>query len=256
MRIHLLSDLHLEFAPLDLHPPDADVVVLAGDVWLGSEGVNWAARAFPNKRVLYVLGNHEFYGGQINKVLMACRQAAIGTTVRVLERDAAVIEGVRFLGMTLWTDFELFGSSMSLVGRALWAAKERITDFSCITFGTTGWMSPAQSVMLHRASHKWLEEQLSEPFQGKTVVITHHAPSARSIAPQYADNILSAAFASDMEGLMPSVDLWLHGHTHHAIDYQVGRCRVLCNPRGYCADADDSRAAERTSWRPDQVIEI
>ena len=109
MRIHLLSDLHLEFAPFDLPAVDADVVVLAGDVHTGRNGLKWIRSAIPETPVIYVLGNHEFYGQTLPKLTDELQVEAEGANVHVLENDRIEIAGVTFLGATLWTDFAVNG---------------------------------------------------------------------------------------------------------------------------------------------------
>lgn len=286
MNIYPVSDLHLEFSAWT--PPTeavaaADVVVLAGDVALGTRGVAWAAEAFAGKPVIYVIGNHEFYGGNVSRTAIEIKRAAAGTNVTVLDNDALELGGVRFLGCTLWTDFGLFGSSDGDVASALAAAQRHVSDFSRITFGSTGWMTPAQSVILHRASASWLESRLEAQFAGPTVVVTHHAPSFCSVAPQWRRDIVSAAFASRLDDLVTKSDLWIHGHTHSAFDYRLGsdpgKGRLICNPRGYardiqaheagrallrCGDGSGAMApdqapvagAERTGWNPGLIVEI
>jgi predicted phosphodiesterase len=259
MKIYVLSDLHLEtrasFAPDARAAEEADVVILAGDIAVHSEGIRWAAQTFADKPVVYVLGNHEFYGGHISKVALACKHEATGTNVHLLDNGTTVIDGVRFLGCTLWTDFELFGNEFGTLSKAMYLAKSCIRDFSCITFGSTGWMTPAQSVILHRTSREWLEGELDKPFAGPTVVVTHHAPSKGSIAPQFANDFVTAAFVSDLDPLIAKADLWIHGHTHSAFDYRVGKCRVVCNPRGYVS-ATRSDDQEKTGWDSQLLVEV
>ncbi len=123
-----------------------------------------------------------------------------------------------------------------------------MADFSCITYGSTGWFTPEQSIALHEASVRWLSAKLAEPFLGQTVVVTHHAPSRMSVHPRYATDILSAAFASELDHLMGIPALWIHGHVHDAFDYRFRGTRVVCNPRGY--------AHERNGFDPSLIVEI
>src|SRR5687767_2988927 len=109
MRIHILSDLHLEFASFQPSNVDADVVVLAGDIHTGKNGIKWIFKAFPNHPVIYILGNHEFYGQKIPKLTSEIKEAARGTNVHVLENDRFEIGDFVFLGATLWSDFQLNG---------------------------------------------------------------------------------------------------------------------------------------------------
>lgn len=238
MKIHLLSDLHLEYADFTPCVPAADLIVLAGDVGVGTAGVEWARRHYPEHPVLYVPGNHEFYGGEVSEVLAAMRQAAEGSRVTILDRELAVVDGIRFLGLTLWTDFRLFAGDDPL--EHMWAqvdARRGIPDFDGrirVREGAsdTG-LSPEISGRWHGIERQWLASELVRPFAGKTVVVSHHAPSLRSIPAMYAADLLTPAYASALDPFMAHCDLWLHGHTHAPVDYVAGRCRVVCNPRGY-----------------------
>jgi predicted phosphodiesterase len=231
-RIHILSDLHLEFEPLAIPATDADVIVLAGDIGLKAHGVEWANDTF-KVPVVYVLGNHEFYGGQIDRVLAKCRATA-APHVHVLEQEAVTIAGLRFLGCTLWTDFALFGEHRHIVG--MLDAQRVMTDFQRIRIKKGDRypkFSPGYSVVLHRAARQWLAAELATADAGHTVVVTHHAPHRGSLAPEFEHDLLSSAYVSDLSPLMGSVPLWIHGHTHTSFDYSVGSTRVICNPRGY-----------------------
>jgi predicted phosphodiesterase len=217
---------------------NADLVVLAGDVENGTAGIDWAARTFPLRPVVYVAGNHEFYGERIPSLLPRL-QAAAGRSgnVTFLENGEARLRVgdrvVRLLGCTLWTDFLLYGEEGIAPAMAL--AKERILDHSRITRDDGSRFLPADARSRHAASRAWLEEVLAEPFDGPTVVVTHHAPSAGSVSPRFAGDPLSPSFASDLTGLIErtSPALWIHGHTHHPVDYRIGTTRILSNQWGY-----------------------
>ncbi|HXX86401.1 MAG TPA: metallophosphoesterase [Casimicrobiaceae bacterium] len=234
MKLNILSDLHLSLGTLPLPETDADAVILAGDVARPKEAIAWACALA--KPVFYVAGNHEFYGGSIAATIAELKHLCAGTNVRVLDNDEVIFEGVRFLGATLWTDFRLFGNSeMRTV--AIAQALELIRDFSRIRVGEAEQrlFAPADSAALFDAHAAWLDRKLSEPHAGPTVVITHHAPSPRSIHPRFADSPLNACFVSDAERLIDGsrVGLWIHGHTHDSFDYVLNGTRVVCNPRGY-----------------------
>ena len=253
MKLHILSDLHLSFSGLEVPQTDADVVILAGDIARPAQAMAWAANfAQP---VLYVPGNHEFYGGSISGTVRELKRLAAGTTVSVLDDDAVVIDGVRFLGTTLWTDFMLFGAGE---GRelAISVALSFMRDFSRIRLHETSdaLFQPADSAALFNRHAGWLAGMLREPFPGPTVVITHHAPSLRSIHPRFADSPLNACFVSDAERLMDGgkATLWIHGHTHDSFDYVVNGTRVVCNPRGYVKNGVN----ENPAFDPGFVAEV
>ena len=234
MRISVLSDLHLEFQ--DWTPPSvpADVVVLAGDIQVGVAGVIWGRRHFADAQIIYVPGNHEFFGGEMGATLRALRAVAGEHGVHLLDGDSVMIEGVRFLGATLWTDFALYGSEAPMIARASAAAKRGMVDYRAIRLLGSGLLRPQDTLAIHQRQVAWLAQQLAQPFAGATVVITHHLPHAGSVHAKYAGDLLNPAFASDLSALVREpVQLWIHGHTHESMDYEVHGTRVVCNPRGY-----------------------
>ena len=277
MKLLILSDLHLEFQARSSSPGNVavnvaahvadgfDAVVLAGDIQApGHRGVAWAAAepAFAGKPVFYVPGNHEYYGQVWAKELAAMRAAAQGTNVQVLDRDMVTLvsgvgsdagkdqEPVRVLGATLWTDFKLkvLGADGQWRWDARLAAAEAgvgLNDFSVIRVQRSAPESgvrrlrPLDTVQWHHAARQWLLARLAEPWAGRTVVVTHHAPHPGSLAGCFERSGLSPAFVNDLPAeVFRGVDLWVHGHTHDSFDYAVdrpdgGTCRVVCNPRGY-----------------------
>ena len=237
----MLSDLHLEFAPFEPPAVAADVVVLAGDLAPGVRGLEWAAARWPDRPLVVVPGNHEFYGhahpGAIRKLVDRAAALAGVPHVHVLSDAAAVIDGVRFVGATLWTDFRVLGDPAA--GMA--AAWLHMTDFRRIRVEPRYRLArPADTVLWHAQSVRWLRRELWAPHDGPTVVVTHHAPSARSLNPRHVDPA-AAAYASDLEALVAAsgARLWVHGHTHHCVDYRIGGTRVLSNQRGYPDEAAD-----------------
>ena len=250
MKIRILSDLHLEF--FDWTPPvvEADVVVLAGDIHTGVHGVEWARRQFPNTPVIYVPGNHEFYGGRMQDVLAALRKDARRFDVYLLDGDEVVLGGVRFLGATLWTDFALYGTAPAKVGRAMADARYGMNDFRVIRYGDQGLFRPEHARDIHLGQVKWLADRLAEPSDRPTIVVTHYLPHRQSIHPKYHGDSLNPCFASDLAHLVRApVMAWIHGHTHESIDYVVNGTRVVCNPRGYLP------AEPNLSFDPTAVVE-
>ena len=230
VRIRALSDLHLEFAAFEADTSGCDVLILAGDIHVGTAGVTWATGL--DVPVIYVAGNHEFYHHSAPGLFAELRLAGRGSQVRVLERDAAVIGGVRFLGATLWTDFDLHDK----LEESMIEARVRMSDFRVITSSDRGsQLAPIETVNWHRDTVAWLRARLAEPFDGPTVVVTHHAPSLESLASRYKRDPLSPAFASHLDELIAGsgAALWIHGHTHYNVDYAVGATRVVANQRGY-----------------------
>ena len=233
MKIRVLSDLHLEFAAWTPPAADADVVVLAGDIHIGSRGLEWARQQFPSLPIIYVSGNHEFYGGQLQQVSAAVRAAAQRLDIHVLDTGELVLDGTRFLGATLWTDFALYGTGPRLL-RSMNDARLAISDFRMIRRSPTEFLRPEDAREMHLEQAKWLEGKLAEEFDGPSVVVTHFLPLRQSIHPKYEGDEFNPAFASDLAHLVaPPVNLWIHGHTHESFDYVVNGTRVVCNPRGY-----------------------
>ena len=249
MRIHVLSDLHLSQGTLELPPVDADVVVLAGDIARPRESIAWA-RAL-GRPVVYVAGNHEFYGSSFGATLDALRGLAAGSDVHVLDDQALVVDGVRFLGTTLWTDFALYGRG-DLRAAAYVEAVRTLRDFSRIVHDDGTPFTPDACAGRFARHAAWLEARLGEAHDGPTVVVTHHAPSRRSIHPRFVGSWLNPCFVSDAEHLAGRAALWIHGHTHDSFDYDLRGTRVLCNPRGYAKGG----VAENPSFDPALCVEV
>lgn len=252
MKLLILSDLHLEFALFQPAETDHDVVILAGDIGVGPETIAEAAHLFAGKPIIFVPGNHEYYNTVLNECAEIMRNKAKGLGVHFLDNDEVVIDGVRFIGSTLWTDFRLFGDDQAEF--ALDKANWNITDFQIIRYGSPATRFQAEtSVILHHAAVEYLERRLNDDFEGKTVVVTHHLPHRRSVAREFEDNILSAAFASDLSRLMGKSALWIHGHTHSTFNYVENGTRVICNPRGYLRRTGNF---ENLCFDPGLVVEI
>jgi len=234
VRIRVLSDLHIEFEDWAPPPVEADVIILAGDIHVGVRGVEWAQRRFPHTPVVYIAGNHEFYGARLEDLRQDLVRRGRECGVNVLDGDEVVIGGARILGATLWTDFALHGSDAAALNRAMADARRGMHDYRVIRHADGAPLCPEDTRALHLQQLHWLGGKLGEPFTGPTVVVTHHLPHSRSIHAKYAGSRLNPAFASDLGGLFgPPVALWVHGHTHESIDYVEDGTRVVCNPRGY-----------------------
>ena len=247
MKIHVLSDLHIEFHGFAAPRTDADVVVLAGDIGNGLEGVEWAADQFPDVPVIYVPGNHEYYEHDISLLEDLINRSA--PNVHVLNDASIEVNGVRFLGSTLWTDFRLYGDAQECSSRQV--AARSIKDFVLIkNYGRT--FTPEDSVELHQASRAWLESELEKQFAGPNVVVTHHLPAKMSVAERFANNPINPTFASRLEDLIEryAPALWIHGHTHEPCDYTLFNTRVVCNPRGY------PREAGATGFQDDLLVDL
>lgn len=259
MKIGIASDLHLEFGDCELvWDEKPDVLVLAGDIVVANHLHNFTAGPYESptvsesnreraqryrdfiKRcaneydhVVVVAGNHEFYGGKWEQSLTTLRlEYEQYTNVVFLERDCCVLEGVTFVGGTLWTDMNNHDPL------TMHDVKLFMNDFSQIRDDTRGYckLKPATTVERHVKTKQYIEF-VAKDAPGPVVVVGHHAPSFRSIAPEYAAQTLTnGAYASCLDELImdtPNIVLWVHGHMHNPFDYYIEQCRVVCNPRGY-----------------------
>ena len=266
MKIQIASDLHLDLLPklespdpTIIQPTDADVLVLAGDIHDGIHGIDRFKNWKEGTEVIYVAGNHEFYGHVLGPKEDQLRARAVEVGIHFLERNSVVINGVRFLGATLWTDYRLFESRHSQQ-LAMLDAKRRLNDHRHIRM-EKGAFSPWDAQQIHASTCLWLKEELAKPFDGKTVVVTHHGPHPNSVHQRYKEDLLSAAFVSDLAELFDGVDLWIHGHVHDGFDYQVGRCRVVANPAGYVLNRRTIKSLaeahfENADFNPHLVVEV
>ncbi|MGE4579265.1 MAG: metallophosphoesterase [Desulfuromonadales bacterium] len=274
MKLLILSDLHFEFempAPgvstytqtaqrdaMVETAKKADVIVLAGDTYTKGRGPKVARDMFSDKPIIMVAGNHEFYGQTYPHHLDKLqRQAAEIPGLHYLENQAVEIGDVVFLGCTLWTDCKLWESGpragLYSYQETIMDLKSGMNDYSRIKFfdgRRHRELLPPDLVKVHLDSVRWLRGQF-EAYKGlKIVVVTHHAPSFRSVPETYQQDILSAAYASHLDELVEQSGalLWVHGHTHSQAAYQIGKTRVICNAKGY--------PEERTYFRPGLTVEI
>ncbi len=259
MRLLILSDLHRELwrehAPV-INPVHSqpDVVILAGDIHTGAHAVEWAVKTFEGLPVLYVHGNHESYGKNLEDVQHDIGIACLASGhVRFLNCTEFILGNVRFLGTTLWTDFKLFGEAERM--NAMRETEEVIADYRRIRLASQGYrkLRATDTAQFHARHRSWLQEKLDEPFDGKTVVVTHMAPSMQSVAERYASDIVSAAFASRLDNLVEKADVWIHGHMHDSFDYRIGKCRVVCNPCGYMTRGGGT---ENSAFDPNFVVVV
>lgn len=259
MRVLILSDLHHELwrehAPrIDITISRPDVVILAGDIDTGAKAVVWAAQTFPTTPVLYVHGNHESYGKNLEdthkEIEAACTLAG---NIHFLNCGEHVFRNVRFLGATMWTDFRLFGDNERQ--SAMREAEAVMVDYKRIRLAQKSYrkLRAGDTAQFHSLHKSWLRTKLAEPFPGKTVVITHMAPSMLSVSDRYSSDQISASYASRLDELASQSDIWIHGHMHESFDYRIGKCRVICNPCGYMTRGGGIENAE---FDPNFILEL
>ena len=242
MKLQIYSDLHREFARFEPVLSDTDVVILAGDIDIKSRGVKWANEVFQCP-VIYVCGNHEYYGGHIGHTLRKMKDAAL-PHVHVLENEMLILNDTRFLVTTAWTDYSATGDVVA-AKRVAW---DSMNDFLMIRADLDyRRLRPDDLVAKSMRSHSWLTQELDKPFYGKTVVVTHHAPTLDHVGEDHPGHLI-AAYANNWTELLGNADLWVYGHTHVAADFSKEGCRVVSNPRGY--------PGQNTGFDPDLLIEL
>lgn len=258
MKIAICSDIHLEFADLDIkNTENAEVLILAGDILTSEElhdypatetAINAGTRqklaqryrgflqrcsdAFPH--VIYVAGNHEFYNGKwcatIDYLTEECGKYS---NIYYLEDQIKVINNVTFVGATLWTDCNNHDAL------TLYHLSDMMNDFRIIRNDANGYtkLRPAHTVSRHRKSLDYFKHVIDDRKTQNIVVVSHHCPSALSIHERYKhDKLMNGAYFSKLEDFIldrPQINLWVHGHVHSDFDYNLGETRVICHPRGY-----------------------
>jgi Calcineurin-like phosphoesterase len=270
MQIQLLSDLHLEVHP-DFRPipaPQADVLVLAGDIGSYQAGSLLAQRGdtdfgltrfsprhgWPTP-VLFVPGNHEYDGLDWDTTHIRLRDTCERLGITWLEKTTHVLQAskgppVRFVGTTLWSDFDALAAPASPSGGLTAALRAREKAFRAANYylHKTGGTRHGEPVLadtvrtLALECQAWLSAELHTPFAaGPTVVVTHFAPSLCSADPRYGLTPGTAGFCNTLDHWLPQAQLWLHGHLHCPIDYLRAGCRVVANPLGYAGKGEQTR---------------
>jgi len=281
VNIQLLSDLHLEVHPhFQAQPvPGADLLVLAGDIgsyqnnsMLSSLAISDFGLArfspLPVARggagwptpVLFLPGNHEYDGLDFDDTRIRLRETCERLGMIWLERESMVLQGVRFVGCTLWTDFDALSTEKAraedvTLGEQLKAREKafRAANFYLNKNHTFRQGQPMLAEAVREEglkSQAWLRQALAVPFDGPTVAVTHFAPSLLSADPRYGMTPGTAGFCNSLDELLPLATLWLHGHLHCRNDYIRHGCRVVANPLGY------ARKGEQAAFRESLCIEL
>lgn len=266
MQVHVISDLHLEFDDLEL--PGGDVLILSGDV---CEAKNLKSSSYdPNgimfdferanrrpdryyrffkeecskyRHVIYVMGNHEHYGFRFDKTYNHIKEN-LPSGITLLEQESVEIDGVVFIGATMWTDCNQ-GDPITM-----YSLSQSMNDYRIITNyyedkNQYFKLIPEVTYKVHKNTLEYFKSELAKNTDKPVVVVTHHSPSKQSIKPRYqSDYHINGGYSSDLEQFImghPQIKVWTHGHTHDTFDYMIGDCRVICNPRGYVGYEERSR---------------
>jgi Icc-related predicted phosphoesterase len=266
MRIQIFSDLHLDVAaikPITI-ADDVDAVIVAGDTCeSGLKAFDQLRRIVPMTiPIVMVMGNHEYYRRFLPIELALAKDQAAAFNVYLLENDSIVIGGgtvpgngtavggVRLIGATLWTDYAIFGAAN--VAAAMNACASAMNDHRLIGWQKQPWLRfrPQEAALLHHQSKAFLAEMLATPFEGPTIVVTHHAPHWDSVHPRFHSDPVTGAYVSDLSALIETYQpaIWVHGHIHTSSDYFVGATRVLANPHGY--------GPENLAFNSELVVEV
>lgn len=259
MKLWIMSDLHLELTrgwdlPLGEARPDFDVMVVAGDLVPRAErGVRWLLDRVTDRPVIYVPGNHEFYGCDIDRTVEKAIEAARGTNVHVLPDRAIEIDGVNFIGATLWTDFALFDCA----DYAMNYAGDVMNDYRKIRKNDyQRRLRPADTLARHRASRNFIATELRK--SGRHVIVTHHGPHPNAIRGGCERELISCAYVSDLTDVIEAgrPELWIYGHTHESRDFVVGTTRVITNAKGYGPWLPAAPRWDNPRFDPALIVEI
>lgn len=253
MRIGILSDLYIDkLGTLPLPEILPDILVMAGNIGAGTRGIEWAAKTYPCP-IVYVLGSYSYRDHDIESFDEELRSRAWGSNLHLLQNETLHFRGVRFIGSTLWTDFALLGDGIT----GMVDAEHLCPDYRHMRDSSGRPLTPADTIPLHRRAVEYLWHTAAAPYDdGHTVVVTHHAPSLRSVPTGFRDDRVTACFASNLDDLVIDSDamLWVHAGAYGPVDYTLGDTRVVANPRG--VGGGDGLLREVAGFSADYAVEM
>lgn len=259
IRIALASDLHIELSygavPVPALSADADVIVLAGDITNRYrktknqfEQTFAAFRRHFKQPILFIPGNHEYYGSHFQTLNQELPDICSRHDITLLQKEYVDIQGVRFFGCTLWSDFQLNGEAE--MPWAVQAAQRRLADYRAIRFNDE-FIQAVDTRALFKEHFNWLENALNDcPVTMKKVVCTHFGPDKQCVSKEYEGDELNPYYVNDLSDFISEKepDLWLFGHTHYNVDYYLGKTRIVSNQLGY--------QREQTRFNPELCLVV
>jgi len=247
-KIQLISDIHLEFPDnswfLRENPfeNDADVLIIAGDFCPKIHRDDDHIQKFLDmvsenyERVIIINGNHDYYHGSAHEI--GKEKVKLRKNVFNVNRQVVKHKKVRYICATLW------GSPLP---KEEFYVRNYLYDFRAIEG-----MTMKKFINLNKTDSEFIRREAKKPYDGKTVVVTHHIPSRYQIHPMYKDSDCNGGFASsEEETFKENIDFWVYGHTHSTFDDVRWDTRFICNPLGYVRRYnEDSCNLENKYWNP------
>lgn len=263
MKLRVMSDLHTEFSPCQVHKMDSDkesVLILAGDISKGKLMPSWMGIYDEQfKHVVHVPGNHEYYYDCLPKMDNQIREKMKEydyNNCHFLNQDKLVVDDVTIIGATLWANFDNL-DTMSMYFAELWMTDYKVIKFHDEKKNVYHKLRATNTAHIHHLHRQYIFKTIKEEKEKgqKVVVVTHHLPSFQSIDAKYKSGTrgdVNGAYATELfEDIADTKpDLWIHGHTHASKDYMLADTRIVCNPRGYVPDEPN------VEFNPYLVLEI
>lgn len=228
---------------------DSDLIILAGDISTKQNALPWIREFTERTPTAYVCGNHEYYGDKLPRVTERLKEETAGSHIHVLENDSFELDGWHVFGCSLWTDMALHGDWR--VGAA--EAVSTMNDYKRIRNSERGYkkLTPRDTRTRHLNSLELMKGFLTTHDPARSIIVTHHAPSPLSLPESRRSQVISCAYASNLEDfiLTHQPALWIHGHIHHSNDYHIGTTRIIANPQAYPDEPNDG-------FNPTLIIEV